>query len=957
MPLRLLEALAAAGVFASLVPLGLLLRARLGIEARHAPPIAVDAALGLFAWSLVLGVLAVAGAFHPAWHGIAGWIVTALVARSGLWKASRSDRPILRVDAPFVVAGLLVLAWLYAGFPTESIIGDRDEGLYTLMAMQLRRTGSLALTIPIDVRAFPQLFADVLRGVDAYVPGLGAIDGRSVLRFPAVLPAWIAQLTAVVGSFGLFRFNALLGLLAIPLFHAVARRLVRPAFALVATAAFAFEPAQVWIARVNLGELLGQVLALAGLWLILARTASMRTSGCALLGLLCYVRIECLLLAPALAAAALAAQVLAPPDDGRPREAARTVRWMLAAQGIAMAALWLSQPTYFADHARFMAPPVLLALLLVLIQAVAARARWRLSPPVRTSVAATLAVVIALAFCYGAVLRPMLEPFSLVDAPDSPLHGLRDYREQLVPAVAAYVGWPVLALALAGVGVTMLRLGRGLLRMPLLVVTSVTLTFALALLTVPTVTPEYPWAMRRFVPLAIPGVFLLAAVGAQALLRGRRPLRPDPKLVKALTIATAGAYLAVQWATLLVSEHAGLAKDVQALAERAAPWPRVMVRDDRGLAGTLLIGYGLPVVPYADHTASIDTRQRALWGGCTQAASCLLVHEGFEGLGGLRLGATADVALHDRHLERTPVPLPASRVDASRLLSLTAVEGLDAPDREARLLGGVRDWRIDESGFETDEVGARIARRWTNGAAELVLPAVDADVLEVWLGGSPDPQARATLRLDGDVLFEGAAGNGLSVHRFPLSGAGRARHLRIESSVFVPSRLGMGPDARTLGVSVIAVRLIDSAAPLLTDADADGYDATVLLRGMPATLPVNVRQAPPLIEVANRSRRVWPSDAEALRGEAPVSIHVAWFDASGAVRAERRMPLPFALRPGERVFLRPPVEPVDAVGRPLPPGRYGVVAGLVLGDIRWFPADRAPVATHAITIAASAGGG
>jgi hypothetical protein len=72
-----------------------------------------------------------------------------------------------------------------------------------------------------------------------------------------------------------------------------------------------------------------------------------------------------------------------------------------------------------------------------------------------------------------------------------------------------YFGWPTLALALAGASWLAYELTRGRRRewLPAL---SVFVGMTAAVLYSPSITPDHPWADRRFVPVAIPGIVLLA---------------------------------------------------------------------------------------------------------------------------------------------------------------------------------------------------------------------------------------------------------------------------------------------------------------------------------------------------------------------------------------------------------------------------------------------------------------
>jgi hypothetical protein len=86
----------------------------------------------------------------------------------------------------------------------------------------------------------------------------------------------------------------------------------------------------------------------------------------------------------------------------------------------------------------------------------------------------------------------------------------RSYYENATRWLSWYIGWTALALALAGamwLGYEIVK-GRRREWMPVLFTV---LGMSAAVLAVPSITPDHPWADRRFVPVVFPGVILLAA--------------------------------------------------------------------------------------------------------------------------------------------------------------------------------------------------------------------------------------------------------------------------------------------------------------------------------------------------------------------------------------------------------------------------------------------------------------
>jgi hypothetical protein len=104
-----------------------------------------------------------------------------------------------------------------------------------------------------------------------------------------------------------------------------------------------------------------------------------------------------------------------------------------------------------------------------------------------------------------------------------PVDPTRSYYEQSLRWLSWYFGWTALALALAGAVWLAYDLTRGARRewLPALLVF---VGMTAAVLYSPSITPDHPWADRRFVPVAIPGIVLLALAaiaGAVARLERR----------------------------------------------------------------------------------------------------------------------------------------------------------------------------------------------------------------------------------------------------------------------------------------------------------------------------------------------------------------------------------------------------------------------------------------------------
>jgi hypothetical protein len=101
-----------------------------------------------------------------------------------------------------------------------------------------------------------------------------------------------------------------------------------------------------------------------------------------------------------------------------------------------------------------------------------------------------------------------------------PVEGTRSYAEETFQWLSWYYGWPVVLTGLAGLLVWLVIGARR--RSDLLWLSALFLPSAVLYLTEPNITPDQIWAMRRFLPVVIPGMLLATVWVARVLLdRGR----------------------------------------------------------------------------------------------------------------------------------------------------------------------------------------------------------------------------------------------------------------------------------------------------------------------------------------------------------------------------------------------------------------------------------------------------
>lgn len=308
-----LKALASLGVWPAIYPLGASALAIVGGSAhrlRFHPLLAL--ATGSAVATLLLMALAQAGAFVPVAIGLAGWaFLVAWCWRERAWTRIGPALAWSRLHArrhgraAAAAAAIVVAAFfLYAMYPKESLLGERDEGLYAQHALHLLRSGGSAIDLAaIGIAGDPGIEA-IAQGKAPELPGLYPTGARWTFQFSAATPVWMAMLAAPLGPQGIFRFNAMIGALNCVAFFVLARRLLPAgarAWAVPALAVFALQPAQVWVSRNSLSEPLCAWFLAAGLYAAsLGAARRSRRLGLlagALIGMGCFVRIDAIVFA------------------------------------------------------------------------------------------------------------------------------------------------------------------------------------------------------------------------------------------------------------------------------------------------------------------------------------------------------------------------------------------------------------------------------------------------------------------------------------------------------------------------------------------------------------------------------------------------------------------------------------------------------------------------------------
>jgi hypothetical protein len=548
----------------------------------------------------LLTLLALAGWFTtPVILGASGACAVAayLLARGG----SRGARATVWDLVGFtLVAGSLAL---YSR-PAEYVLNSRDPGVYVLFADKLARTGALLHRDPLvaAVSSFHH-FAEGKKYPGFY---LYAQDLVVPQFFPGPF-AFLGLGNLVGGLWGSLFVVPVMGALAVGVAFALGRELFGSWTGLVGAALLAASYTQVWWARHPSSEVMSQLFILAGLWLAArflrgAGPVSGVVSG-VLLGAAMVIRVDAFLAATAVAVT-LGYDVLT---------RGNAARWLYPGVPLAVFAgitlLYLNTVggrylyVIYTEHglreAMALAPFAAGVAALAAAGSFYVRRRWgeRLADylEARGRWIPTLG-----ALCVVAVA---LWAYFVLPVPwDSLPDGSRDfdaYRTQILVRMTWFTTPAVAALGLAGLVLAARRLDA-----PRALVLGAFLGFGVLYAAIPNVSPDLPWATRRFVPAVFPILGLLAG---HAAVEAGRWVGLSWRRKAGMVVGAALALLAFGWTVHTSSFVVGFRELEGAVVsfdriEREIPVSEVVYMEmPEGFdvtASTFEYAYARPVLPY-----------------------------------------------------------------------------------------------------------------------------------------------------------------------------------------------------------------------------------------------------------------------------------------------------------------------------------------------------------------------
>jgi len=815
------EALMAAGWIPGVLATGYRVCEYLGVE-RRPDRLVLAPSAGLLLWTVPMLLAGAMGVFHPWAFGLVGWGLTALLVFLPGW---RIDLRKLDVSTSgwlvlAVATGYGILSLVYTG---ESFLGGRDQGGYANHALHIARTGSVWIAFPFE------RFGEARFGPLHFLQNLSNLNfspTRMEGQFPPVYTIWMAQAAGVFGRAGVLGFNPVLAALTLPLGYRLARRFLSRPATWIALLVFVCNPAQLWMPRITLSEISAQhfvaaaMLCLVGGWS--ARRLRMVGLGGLLLGAVFWIRIDGLVFAPILAVALVAVLIWGErPADSGPSDLRLllTVEWVVL---IVFAAGAFSY-SFFARQYFHSIGPLLLRILgltagLVLIAPVFLNLRirqWTAGFLRRRPVALCVVGLLLSLLAWAYWMRPATEPFALFTA--DPGRG-RTFREDSLVNLVAYLSEPAALLALIGLIVAVWAFLRGRLIRAWLLPISIWVGFSALYLYDPSISPDHIWAVRRFVPVVIPGCALLAGLGFESFTRHRFSGKGQVGAALGVALILALVLLPRSSGFLFFKENRGAEAFLARLDAHIRPGSLVFADTSTLFFDPLYPGLGHRVVRINLGDARIPSLvETVIRENTDQGESVYYLTQ-----------ATRDSLIEAEKTERfffafdfiAPTTTPPPTEIRHNAFHLNLYESKKAPYDPALGYGNITVGhspvaRVEESGFYGEESNDFGPFRWTKDHWHLKIPLREGyrpRTVSLDIRSLPPRGCRLLVQVNGVEVhraFYGSAPGRIEIE-LPPDFNESTLDLRVENGAFVPAgEEGMGSDERALGLMLFGVTLSD----------------------------------------------------------------------------------------------------------------------------------------------------
>jgi hypothetical protein len=476
---------------------------------------------------------------------LAAVTTTALVVVTARATPATSGQSIVALALTLLIAGVFAaLAWTSS---SSHVVVRRDPAVYAQTADWLADYGSL----PIPARA--DVFGDTA-GLTYDSPGFYQ-RGTQPELVPQFMSGTALALTPAgwaSGLRGITHANAIIGALALLAVAGCAARLIGPWAAPLVAATLLFVYPELHQAQSAYSEPAAQLLFFSGLSLLLdARQAVGRAAtrlhvvAGLLLGLVTLVRLDALIdLVPMIAVIGVIALT------GRRTHAVAIAAGLTCGAGLGLLdGLVLTRPyvdslsgELFAVAGAAVSATGIVLLAMWQRERLTRRARrWSASRWPTVAAGGVIALAAAAYFIRPLIERPHFSPGDPIAEQITNLQvdlGLpaqppRTYVEHSMHWLVWWIGAPGVVLAFVGLAVLLRRVLRNG-DDPWLPLVLVVLGTSAVVLAHPSITPDHPWADRRFVPIVIPGLVVVAAWAVFALARKASTRLSSPRAGRAV---------------------------------------------------------------------------------------------------------------------------------------------------------------------------------------------------------------------------------------------------------------------------------------------------------------------------------------------------------------------------------------------------------------------------------------
>lgn len=513
----------------------------------------VVGAAALLSYSVVALGAATLGAFRP----VVVLPLTAVATAGSSWAALRElgaqrATPLAHVLAGVALVGALAWTAWNGAHHGEQLIAERDPGVYAATGLWLADHGNLEVVgLEGPFRTNANLRST---GMGFHPNGDGTLQPQFVH-----LTATFLGGAGWVGDAKVFLVNPVLAGAGLVVLYALGSRLGSPIGALAGTALFAFCYPLLHVSRLTYSEPLALLLFFTGL-LVLSlaverRGLALGVLGGGLLGAVCMARVDGYVpLIPVAAWLAASTRLSRRAEDRAWRVTAAAAGAMVATATFGtLEGRWFSEAYYSSDLGPRLPSMVGLGVVLSAAMWFLAPVLWRQDEdgrdrptPLLGRAMAGLGALVVLFLSWARWLRPDFDALRERIAEDLQTNQLgKEAWTTSYLWLEWYLGPVLVAAGFAGLIWLVWRGLRDPRRGISLALAGGALAVTVLYLVRPSITPDQPWAMRRFLTVSIPALCLAAGLGLARVAR----LRPRPLAVGAVVVAGAVSAVAVHSAS------------------------------------------------------------------------------------------------------------------------------------------------------------------------------------------------------------------------------------------------------------------------------------------------------------------------------------------------------------------------------------------------------------------------